>query len=251
MHALDAHHNGVRWAGSSGRHARALGMEHRGLERPLLDLARRAAAQDRRRPARPLRRALRGRVLLEDAAARAERGRTARCSSARSTCCATPTRREHGEVRRRARRRSCSPPSTATPSATAPTRLDAAADRGRPRPRALRAWYELFPRSWGGLKARRGARARARRARLRRALPAADPPDRRQQPQGPQQRARGRPGRPRLAYAIGAKEGGHDAVHPELGTDRRRPRRCARPRASTAWTSAWTSRSTRPPTTRG
>ena len=87
------------------------------------------------------------------------------------------------------------------------------------------AWYELFPRSWGGIKGVEAHRARARRARLRRALHAADPPDRRHQPQGPQQRAHRRPRTiPGSPYAIGGKEGGHDAVHPELGTRRGRPR---------------------------
>ena len=61
------------------------------------------------------------------------------------------------------------------------------------------SWYELFPRSWGGFKGVEAQRARPRRARLRRALPAADPPDRRHEPQGPQQHARRRPRRPRLA----------------------------------------------------
>ena len=40
------------------------------------------------------------------------------------------------------------------------------------------AWYELFPRSFGGFEGVAEAPAEARRARLRRPLPAADPPDR-------------------------------------------------------------------------
>ena len=35
---------------------------------------------------------------------------------------------------------------------------------------------------------------------------------------GAEQHARGRPRRPRLPWAIGAAEGGHDAIHPDLGT---------------------------------
>ena len=76
------------------------------------------------------------------------------------------------------------------------------------------SWYELFPRSWGGLERRREAALQARRARLRRPLPAADPSDRPHEPQGPRQRAR-RPGRgdPGSPWAIGDETGGHDAVH--------------------------------------
>ena len=80
------------------------------------------------------------------------------------------------------------------------------------------AWYELFPRSWGGLKA------------VEEQIPAiADlgfdvlyfPPI---HPIGRKNR-KGRnntlvagPDDPGSPYAIGAAEGGHDAVHPELGT---------------------------------
>ena len=54
---------------------------------------------------------------------------------------------------------------------------------------------------------------------LRRGLPAADPPDRQGAPQGPQQLAS--PRRPRTSARRGrsaATKGGHDAVHPKLGT---------------------------------
>ena len=93
------------------------------------------------------------------------------------------------------------------------------------------AWYEFFPRSEGARRLKDGTiksgtfRTAAkrlpggRRDGLRRALPAADPPDRPDQPQGPQQHARPAaraiPGSP---WAIGAAEGGHDTVHPDLGT---------------------------------
>ena len=96
------------------------------------------------------------------------------------------------------------------------------------RKRALfSAWYEFFPRSEGPrprarrarhLRHRRRAPARRRRDGLRRALPAADPPDRPDQPQGPEQHARRRPDDVGSPWAIGAAEGGHDAIHPDLGT---------------------------------
>jgi starch synthase (maltosyl-transferring) len=98
------------------------------------------------------------------------------------------------------------------------TRLPQAAievDRVRAR---FSSWYELFPRSWGGLKA------------VEEQIPAiADlgfdvlyfPPI---HPIGRKNR-KGRnntlvagPDDPGSPYAIGAAEGGHDAVHPELGT---------------------------------
>jgi starch synthase (maltosyl-transferring) len=85
-------------------------------------------------------------------------------------------------------------------------------------PAAFSSWYELFPRSWGGLRA------------VEKQIPAIAelgfdvlyfPPI---HPIGVAAR-KGRnntltagakdPGSP---YAIGGKEGGHDAVHPELGT---------------------------------
>ena len=107
---------------------------------------------------------------------------------------------------------------------------------------AFASWYELFPRSWGGLKA------------VEKQIPAIAelgfdvlyfPPI---HPIGVKAR-KGRnntltagPDDPGSPYAIGGKEGGHDAVHPELGTmddvrsltrDRARARhgRRARPRA--------------------
>jgi starch synthase (maltosyl-transferring) len=85
-------------------------------------------------------------------------------------------------------------------------------------PAAFASWYELFPRSWGGLKE------------VEKQIPAIAelgfdvlyfPPI---HPIGVQAR-KGRnntltagPDDPGSPYAIGGKEGGHDAVHPELGT---------------------------------
>jgi starch synthase (maltosyl-transferring) len=45
-----------------------------------------------------------------------------------------------------------------------------------------------------------------------------DPPDRRGQPQGPQQHPDAGTGRPRIALGDRLQDGGHDAIHPDLGT---------------------------------
>ena len=87
------------------------------------------------------------------------------------------------------------------------------------------SWYELFPRSWGGLDGVREQLPAARRARLRRPLPAADPPDRPHAPQGPQQRAR------RRARTIPAARG--RSARPRAATPRSTPT-SARSRTSQA-----------------
>ncbi len=88
-------------------------------------------------------------------------------------------------------------------------------DRVRAR---VSAWYELVPRSWGGLQA------------VERLVPQiADHgfdvlyllpihPIGRTNRKGPNNSLRAGPDDPGSPYAIGAAEGGHDAVHPELGT---------------------------------
>ena len=93
------------------------------------------------------------------------------------------------------------------------------------RPRALYgSWYEFFPRSEGAGHHQRhpqaGGRAAPghRRHGLRRGLPAADPPHRPHPPQGPEQHPGPGPRRPGSPWAIGSEAGGHDAIHPDLGT---------------------------------
>ena len=100
------------------------------------------------------------------------------------------------------------------------------------RERALfSAWYEFFPRSEGahvdpvsgrwvsGTFATAANRLPAvRDLGLRHRLPAAGAPGRQGEPQGPQQHPDPGSRRPRLAWAIGSDEGGHDAINPELGT---------------------------------
>ena len=159
-----------RWTGSFRVDACGpLGVHRRGVGRPLRVVAGRAAAQGRTR-ARPTSRAS---------------CRRARCSSG---CDGSTSRRRSPRPRATAARRR----GRAT--------LDVDVDRERAR---FGSWYELFPRSWGGFAGVEQVLPRARRARLRRRLPAADPPDRRHEPQGPQQRADGRAGDPGSPWAIG------------------------------------------------
>jgi starch synthase (maltosyl-transferring) len=80
------------------------------------------------------------------------------------------------------------------------------------------AWYELFPRSWGGLKAveqQVGELADLGFDVLY--LPPIHPIGRKNR-KGRNNTLAAGPGDPGSPYAIGAAEGGHDAVHPELGT---------------------------------
>ena len=119
------------------------------------------------------------------------------------------------------------------------------------------AWYELFPRSLGGpgrhgtlTDVDRPARA-DRRHGLRRALPAADPSDRRAEAQGQEQRRRARSRAiPAARGRSASKRGGHTAVHPELGTlDDFRDLVEAAAATASSWRS--TSPSSARPTTRG
>jgi starch synthase (maltosyl-transferring) len=89
-------------------------------------------------------------------------------------------------------------------------------DRERAR---FASWYELFPRSWGGLQA------------VERQIPAIAAlgfdvlyfppihPIGRKNRKGRNNALTAGPDDPGSPYAIGAAEGGHDAVHPELGTE--------------------------------
>ena len=156
-----------------------------------------------------------GALLLERVAGDAARRARADAQGDRrraSTAAATPTAARRGPARRaavpRARRR-CSPRHPLRELVTVEGPYPLYADRQRA---LFGAWYEFFPRSEGATSTpktgkvvsgtfRTAAEAARRRRRdgLRRHLPAADPPDRRGQPQGPQQHPRPRPGRPRLA----------------------------------------------------
>ena len=121
------------------------------------------------------------------------------------------------------------------------------------RPRALYgSWYEFFPRSEGavvggtpthGTFAHRGRPAAGgRRHGLRRRLPAADPPDRPGEPQGPEQHPR-RPdaGRRRLAVGDRQRRGRARRRPPGAGHDGRLQGPSSRAPGSSAWRWRWTS----------
>ena len=128
------------------------------------------------------------------------------------------------------------------------------------------SWYEFFPRSEGATcdddDRRRPSRhvhapppsacRLRRRDGLRRRLPAADPPDRRGQPQGPEQHPRSRrPDDVGSPWAIGS-HGRRPRRHPPgAGHDGRLRRLRAPGPASSAWRSRSTSRCRPRPTTRG
>ena len=133
------------------------------------------------------------------------------------------------------------------------------------RPRALfGSWYEFFPRSEGATKDaadrqghqrqlphRRQAPRRRRRDGLRRDLPAADPPDRRGQPQGPEQHPDPGPRRHRLAVGDRvARTAGTTRSTPTSARSRTSTRSSPGP-ASSASRWRWTWRSRPRPTTRG
>ena len=112
------------------------------------------------------------------------------------------------------------------------------------------AWYELFPRSWGGFRG--VAQVVPRLAELGfdvLYLPPVHPIGRtnRKGRNNTLAAERGDPGSP---WAIGGAEGGHTALHPELGDDRDFERMVVA-RARAASRSRSTSRSRPRPTTRG
>ncbi len=205
------------------RRARSLGLDDRGVDRPLRDLARRAAAQARGRAARPLRRAQRGRpaaggrrLAREGRRQEADRARAARAARRRDP--------RGGQARRRARAGALRGDRA---QRRAPRRDPARAGahaRGRPRARALRLLVRAVPALVRRVEGRAGAAPAAARARLRRRLRAADPPDRPHQPQGPQQHARGGTRRSRLAVRDRLRAGRARRGRAVAGDDRGRPR---------------------------
>jgi starch synthase (maltosyl-transferring) len=80
------------------------------------------------------------------------------------------------------------------------------------------AWYEMFPRSWGGLESVREQLPKLAELGFDVVyLPPIHPIGRKNR-KGRNNTLTARPDDPGSPWAIGAKEGGHDAVHPEIGT---------------------------------
>ena len=154
-------------------------------------------------------------------------------------------------ARRAPAARASSPSATRYPSASSATRAGSAP--GTSSSRARRAPSSTTGRllAVGHLPHRGEAAARGRGDGLRRRLPAADPPDRPHQPQGPEQHARRRPRRPGLA--VGDRLGrGRARRHPPRPRHARGLRRASsRGRAGSASRSRSTSRCSARPTTRG
>lgn len=112
-----------------------------------------------------------------------------------------------------------------SPSADLPLRVE--------RPRALAgAWYEMFPRSEGARQLRDGSWRSGTFATAARRLPAIAAmgfdvvyltpvhPIGGTHRKGRNNSLTAVPGDPGSPYAIGSADGGHDAIHPELGTER-------------------------------
>ena len=150
----------------------------------------------------------------------ARQGRRPQADRARAARAARRRDPRGGQARRRARAPSSSPAVERHPERHGATRLEPAARaRGRPRARPLRRLVRAVPALVGRAAGRRGAAAAARRARLRRPLPAADPPDRRTRTaRAATTRSSPAPTTPARRGRSAPQSGGHDAVHPELGT---------------------------------
>ena len=215
MHPVDAHVNGVRWEGeftveTQGRWEWTIEAWSDLFATWRDELQRKhAAGQD------DLAGELsEGVVMLEDAAAARSRGRRPRDDRAGAR------RAEGGSGRGgRARARPAGGRRARRPSATArrgcPQSLAIEVDRVRAR---FSSWYELFPRSWGGLKAVEAhVPAIADLGFDVLYLPPIHPIGRKNR-KGRNNALTAGPDDPGSPYAIGAAEGGHDAVHPELGT---------------------------------
>ena len=101
-----------------------------------------------------------------------------------------------------------------------PLRVSVERDRA-----AFSSWYELFPRSWGGLPGRHGTLKDCQRILSEIArmgfnvvyLPPVHPIGKKFR-KGKNNAVRCEKGDPGSPWAVGSDEGGHKAVHPELGT---------------------------------
>ncbi len=216
--AIDAHHQGVRWAGRFGvdRPGRweftieawtdAFATWRDEIERKVADGQHDLAGE-----------VSEGVVLLEAAAERAAEATDRELIAHAAAVLADPSVPENAkhdaalgpELFAAVERH----PDTAQIASLAPLPLEVDRERAR-----FSAFYELFPRSWGGLA---GVEAHVPRiAALGFDVLYVPPihPIGRTNRKGRNNTLVAGPDDPGSPYAIGAAEGGHDAVHPELGT---------------------------------
>ncbi|MDQ4129910.1 MAG: alpha-1,4-glucan--maltose-1-phosphate maltosyltransferase, partial [Actinomycetota bacterium] len=99
--------------------------------------------------------------------------------------------------------------------ATAIDALQLVVERERAR---FGSWYELFPRSWGGFAGVRAALPRLARLGFDVVYFPPIHPIGRTNRKGRNNALTAGPGDPGSPWAIGSEEGGHEAVHPDLGT---------------------------------
>ena len=172
---------------------------------------------------------------------------TCPASSPRASCCSRPRSRRPGAPRTSARsstrsavlRDEAAPAQSRYDAALSPelaeameraqgrhgmTRLEKslplAVDRVRAR---FGSWYEVFPRSWGGLKAVEELVPSLSELGFDVVYMTPIHPIGVTNRKGRNNTLVAGPDDPGSPYAVGGKEGGHDAVHPELGHGRRRP----------------------------
>jgi len=82
------------------------------------------------------------------------------------------------------------------------------------------SWYELFPRSWGGFKGVQEQLPRLQELGFDVLYMPPIHPIGHTSRKGRNNTLTAEPGDPGSPYAIGDESGGHDAIHPELGTDK-------------------------------
>src|SRR4029079_13320802 len=99
-----------------------------------------------------------------------------------------------------------------------PTRSPALTVDADPPVARVGAWYELFPRSFGGFAGVRGALPRLAALGFDVVYLTPIHPIGTTHRKGPNNSPKAGPGDPGSPWAIGSPDGGHTAVHPDLGT---------------------------------
>jgi starch synthase (maltosyl-transferring) len=218
MRAVDAHHAGVRWEGAFS--VEALGRHAWTIEAWVDQLA--SWRDELRRKVDAGQEDLSGEfsegaVLLEEAAGRAsqaDRATIERALAVVRDAGATSAERAAAALADDVARAADRHPDRSR-SSILPEPLEVHVDAVRAR---FGSWYELFPRSWGGFQGVR--RQLPRLAELGFDVVYFPPihPIGRTNRKGRNNALVAGPGDPGSPYAIGDETGGHDAIHPDLGT---------------------------------